>query len=95
MRNCREARRILEAHMPVCTFEASHAYSSQQHSTRQPCHNLHNCRTTSIQPNVPLRPAIILTRPAQQTPCNRHLLISIPKDQERNRPYHLEARHVA
>ena len=35
------------------------------------------------------------TRPAQQTPCDCHLLISIPKDHERIRPYHPEARQVA
>ena len=35
------------------------------------------------------------TRPTQQTPCDCHLLISFPKDHERNRPYHPEARQVA
>ena len=67
----------------------------QQHLMRQPRHNLHNCRTTWIQPNVPLRAAIITPRPTRQTPCDCHLLISFPTHHERIRQYHLEASQVA
>lgn len=58
--NCPEA-----GSSPARQHSSPRAYH-QQHLMREPHHNLHNCRTIRIQPNVPSQPAIItLPRPGK------------------------------